>query len=123
MYLGTQVGCRHDTDMEVLSQLGVVNVDQTPSESWTEWTTGTLTDMRERFDKYGIHLEMIHIPLGSNSAFKNEAGAIFLGPSDERDRQIDRMCEIVRMAGEAGLRGLNYNITILGHMRTESGRR
>ena len=60
MYIGTQFGCRHDTDIEVLSQLGVLNVDQTPSEPWTEWTTDTLTGMRERFDKYGINLEMIN---------------------------------------------------------------
>ena len=120
MYIGTQVACRPDTDIEVLSQLGVLNVDQTPVESWTEWTTDLLKGMRDRFDKHGISLDMIHIPLGSQSAFQNEAGAIFLGRSDERDRQIDRMCEVVRMAGEAGLRGLNYNITILGHVRTES---
>ena len=120
MYIGTQFGCRNDTDIEVLSQLGVLNVDQTPAEPWMEWTTNLLKEMRDRFDKYGINLEMAHIPLGCASAFESEAGAIFLGPSDERDRQIDRMCEIVRMASEAGLRGLNYNITILGHLRTES---
>ncbi|MCE2432170.1 MAG: mannonate dehydratase, partial [Candidatus Latescibacteria bacterium] len=119
MYIGTQVGCRNDTDIEVLAQLGVFNVDQTPAGPWAEWTTDVIKSLRDRFDKYGINLEMIHIPLGSSSAFKNEAGAIFLGPSDERDRAIERMCETVRMAGEAGLRGLNYNITILGHMRTD----
>ena len=120
MYIGTQVGCRHETDIEVLSQLGVVHVDQTPSEPWTDWSAEMLIRMRERFDRYGINLEMIHIPLGSGSAFRNPAGAVFLGPSDERERQIDRLCEIVRMASKAGLRGLNYNVTILGHLRTGS---
>ncbi len=120
MYIGTQVGCRDETDIKVLSQLGVYNVDQMPTAQWTEWTAEMLIRMRERFDRYGINLEMIHIPLGSGSAFRNPAGAVFLGPSDERDRQIDRLCDIVRMASRAGLRGLNYNITILGHLRTES---
>ena len=119
MYIGTQFGCRHDTDIEVLAQLGVMHVDQTPSEPWQDWTADTLKAMRERFARHGIDLEMIHLPLGSRSAFVNAAGAIFLGPSDERDRQIERMCETVRMAAEAGLRGLNYNITLLGHLRTE----
>ena len=119
MYIGTQVGCRHDTDIEVLAQLGVFNVDQTPDEPWEVWTPDTLKAMRDRFDKHGISVEMIHIPLGSQSASKNGAGAVFLGPSDERDRQIERMCETVRIGAEAGLRGFNYNITILGHMRTE----
>ena len=119
MYIGTQTRCRNDTDIEVLAQLGVFNVDQTPAEPWAEWTADLLKAQRERFDRYGINLEMIHIPLGSSSAFDNEAGAIFLGKSDERDRALDRMCETVRMASEAGLRGLNYNITLLGHLRTE----
>ena len=122
MYLGTQTGCRNDADIEVLAQLGVTHVDQSPSEPWSEWTVDTLKAIRDRFDKYEISVEMIHIPLGSQNAFKNEAGAIFLEPEDERDRAIDRMCETVRMVGEAGLRGVNYNITILGHMRTPSSK-
>lgn len=120
MYIGTQTRCRNDTDIEILAQLGVLNVDQTPTEPWSEWSVDIFNSMRDRFDRYGIKLEMIHIPLGSSSAFENEAGAIFLGPSEARDRALDRMCETVRMASNAGLRGLNYNITLLGHLRTES---
>ena len=90
MYIGTQFGCRNDIDIEVLAQLGVGHVDQKPTEPWMEWTTDTLKGMRDRFDKYGINLEMIHIPLSSRSAYDDEAGAVFMGPSDARDRQIDR---------------------------------
>ena len=118
MYIGTQFGCRHDTDIQVLAQLGVLHVDQTPAEPWTEWTADTLKALRERFARHGIELEMIHVPLSARSALQDEAGAIFLGPSDARDRQIERMCETVRMAAAAGLRGINYNITLLGHLRT-----
>lgn len=124
MYLGTQFRCRHDADVEVLAQLGVRHVDQTPPAPWRDWTADMLQGMRDRFARYGIDLEMIHVPLGSKSALENEAGAIFLGPGDARDRQIERMCQTVRMAAAAGLRGLNYNVTLLGHLRTEprSGR-
>lgn len=120
MYIGSQFGAQTDEEMQVLAQLGIVNVDQTPSEAWHDWSTEMLKELKERWAQHGISLEMIHIPLGSRSADKNGAGAIFLKPSDERDRQIDRMKETVRMAGEAGIRGLNYNITILGHLRTPS---
>jgi mannonate dehydratase len=120
MYIGSQFGAQTDEEMQVLAQLGIENVDQTPSEPWRDWSTDMLKGMKERWARHGISLEMIHIPLGSRSADKNGAGAIFLKPSDERDRQIDRMKETVRMAGEAGIRGLNYNITILGHLRTPS---
>ena len=118
MYIGSQFGHQTDEEIQVLSQLGVINVDQTPVETWKDWTTDALVALKERWAKHGISLEMLHIPLGSRSAYDNEAGAIFLKPSDERDRQIDWMKETVRMAGEAGIRGLNYNITILGHLRT-----
>ena len=102
MYIGTQFGCRHDTDIQVLAQLGVLHVDQTPAEPWTEWTADTLKALRDRFARHGIELEMIHVPLSARSALQDEAGAIFLGPSDARDRQIERMCETVRMAAAAG---------------------
>ncbi len=120
MYIGSQFSHQTDEEIQVLSQLGVINVDQTPVEAWKDWTTDALVALKERWAKHGISLEMLHIPLGSRSAYDNEAGAIFLKPSDERDRQIDWMKETVRMAGEAGIRGLNYNITILGHLRTPS---
>jgi mannonate dehydratase len=120
MYIGSQFGHQTDEEIQVLSQLGVINVDQTPVEAWKDWTTDAFVALKERWAKHGISLEMLHIPLGSRSAYDNEAGAIFLKPSDERDRQIDWMKETVRMAGEAGIRGLNYNITILGHLRTPS---
>ena len=120
MYIGSQFGAMTDDEMQVLLQLGLKNVDQTPTEAWEDWTTGMLKDMREKWAKHDISLEMLHIPLGSSSAFNNGAGAIFLGKSDERDKQIDWMKETVKMAGEAGIRGLNYNITILGHLRTPS---
>ena len=53
MYIGTQFGCRHDTDIQVLAQLGVLHVDQTPAEPWTEWTADTLKALRDRFDLVG----------------------------------------------------------------------
>ena len=120
MYIGSQFGAQTDEEMQVLAQLGIKHVDQTPTEPWAKWSTALLIEMKERWAKHGISLEMIHIPLSSRSAYQQEAGAIFRKPTPERDRQIDRMKETVRMAGEAGIRGLNYNITILGHLRTAS---
>ena len=110
MYIGTQGRFDDDTQLEVLSQLGVNNVDHTPSEPWTEWSTEMIVKLRERFDKYGVNLEMMHLPLRGRPAVKddpkhtgqpNSAGVIFMGDSEERDRQIDQACEVIRMAGEA----------------------
>lgn len=59
------------------------------------------------------------MPLGSRSAFDNDVQNVFLGPSPERDQEIDQICKLIEEAGAAGIRALRYNITILGHMRTE----
>jgi len=119
MYIGTQGSFPEDVHLEALSQLGVNNIDTTPGKPLNEWTTDTLVSMRERSAKYGINVEMTHIINSSGALSDSATGKIFLKPSDERERQIDNVCEVIRMASEAGLRGLNYNITILGHMRTE----
>jgi mannonate dehydratase len=119
MYIGTQGSFPKDTDLEVLAQLGVNNIDTTPSEPLNEWTTDLLTSYRERCAKFGINLEMTHIIRSGNALKDKLTGAIFLKPSDERERQLDLVCNVILMAGEAGLRGLNYNITNLGHLRTE----
>ena len=119
MYIRTQGKFPADHDLENLAQLGVNHIDTTPDQPLNEWTTDLLVSMRERCAQYGIELEMTHI-IGSGNALNDEVtGAIFLRPSDERDRQIDLVCDVIRMAGAAGLRGLNYNITNLGHLRTE----
>ena len=118
MYLGTQFRARHETDIRQLVQLGVEHVDVTPEEHWTEWTVDLLASIREQYAKYGVTVESMHIPLGSRDAFHNGMPHVFLGPSDERERELDGLCEIIRMASEVGLRALLYNITILGHLRT-----
>ena len=42
MYIGSQFGEQTDEEMKVLSQLGIKNVDQTPSAPWREWSTEML---------------------------------------------------------------------------------
>ena len=124
MYVGTQFKARHETDIRQLAQLGVEHVDVTPPQHWTEWTVDLLTSIREQYAKYGIAVESMHSPLSSRAAFDSGMPHMFLGPSDERERELDGFCEIIRMASEAGLRALLYNVTILGHLRTaaRSGR-
>lgn len=118
MYIGTQGIRPEEEDLVQLSQLGVNNIDTTPTEPLSEWTPDLLTSYIERCAKHSIKLEMMHL-IGSGNAVKNnETGAIFLKPSDDRERQLDLVCDVIRTAGQAGIRGLNYNITILGHLRT-----
>ena len=75
MYIGTQGRFPEDVDLEVLTQLGVNNIDTTPTEPLNEWTTDLLTCMRERCDKFGINLEMTHV-ISSGNALKDAATGI-----------------------------------------------
>ena len=118
MYVGTQFPARHESDIRRYAQLGVKNVDVTPEEHWTDWTVDLLASIRDKYAKHGITVESMHSPLGSRDAFHNDMSHVFLGPSDARERELDGLCEIIRMASEVGLRALLYNITILGHLRT-----
>ena len=63
-------------------------------------------------------VESMHTPLAPWTRSTTNVSHVFLGPSDAREREIDGLYEIIRMASEAGLRALLYNITILGHLRT-----
>jgi mannonate dehydratase len=118
MYLGTQDQPRDDTDLEVLAQLGVNHICASPPEPWLQWDVDLLMRYRERLEGRGVSLDMIPLPLGSRAALENDAPHVFLGPSSERDREIDQICELMRNASLAGINAVKYNITILGHMRT-----
>ena len=68
MYIGTQGVPYEDESLEALAQLGVNHIAQNPSEPWNEWTTELLVAMREKYDSYGISMEMMHLPLSGRVA-------------------------------------------------------
>ena len=119
MYLGTQGQPDDDTELQLLSQLGVNHVSSDPPGDWRTWDRDGFNLYQDRLAKFGITLDMTLMPLGSRSAFDNDVKNVFLGPSVERDEEIDQICHLIEEAGAAGIRALRYNITILGHMRTE----
>lgn len=119
MYLGTQVQPATDDELKVLSQLGVNHMSSDPPGHWSTWDRHAFSEHKEKLAEYGIEMDMTLMPLGSRSAFDNDVQNVFLGPSPERDQEIDQICKLIEEAGAAGIRALRYNITILGHMRTE----
>lgn len=119
MYLGTQGQPTDDDELGVLSQLGVNHISSDPDGPWTGWDRHAFAAHQERLAKFGITLDMSLMPLGSRSAFDNDSSNVFLGASKERDEEIDLLSKLIEEAGAAGVRALRYNITILGHMRTE----
>jgi len=74
--------------------------------------------LRERVESYGIHLDMVPLPLSSSTIARAENPNILLGKSPERDREVDAVCQMIRNAAQAGIPALKYNLSILGVVRT-----
>ena len=115
MYLGTQGQPDDDSELQLLSQLGVNHVSSDPPGDWRTWDRDVFNVYQDRLAKFGINLDMTLMPLGSRSAFDNDVKNVFLAPSVERDEEIDQICHLIEEAGAAGIRALRYNITILGY--------
>jgi mannonate dehydratase len=121
MKVGTQHGSSDDI-LEVLCSLGVNNIcGSLPSAKMdAAWSVEALTKLRERVESYGIHLDMIPLPLSSAYITKAELPSIMMAKSPDRDRDIDTVCQMIRNASRAGIPSLKYNMSILGVVRTES---
>ena len=119
MYVGTQVGARSDSDFEQWAQLGVVNVCSDPPGSPHEWVVDDLKNHVDKLAGYGITLDMIQIPLSSTPLEVSQSPNVMLGKSPERDREIESIQNIIRMAGEAGIPAVKYNMNIIGIPRSE----
>src|SRR5437764_9574121 len=121
MKVGTQHGSSNEI-LEVLASFGVNNIcSLLPSAKMDEnWSVEALTKLRERVESYGIHLEMVPLPLSSVYITRAELPGIMLGQSPERDRDIDNVCQMIRNVGRAGIPAVKYNMSILGVVRSES---
>jgi len=118
-----KLGTQHNSSDEVLrvmAALGVHNICSTlPSRQLDQaWSVESLSRLRERVESFGIHLDMVPLPLSSLPIEKVEYPAIMMGAPD-RDRAIDDICQMIRHAAKAGIPALKYNLSILGVVRTE----
>jgi mannonate dehydratase len=120
-----KVGTQHGSSNEILALLAAFGVNHIcsslPSVKMDEnWSTASLSKLRERVESYGIKLEMVPLPLSSHIISQAEMPHIMLGKSPDRDQEIDQICQMIRNAARAGIPALKYNMSILGVVRTES---
>jgi mannonate dehydratase len=119
MKLGHQ---HHDSeaDLKIMAALGVSHIcSSLPSRTLdANWTVAGLSGLRERVEKHGVTLEAVPLPMSSVAIEKAEMPNILLGRDPERDREIDRICEMIGNAAKAGIFLLKYNLTLLGVPRT-----
>src|SRR5215468_3974710 len=113
-----------DQDLRVLAALGVNHIcSALPSRTFDEnWSVEGLNRLRERVEGFGIKLDMVPLPLSSSYIGRAENPNIMRGKSPERDREIDRICRMIRNAAQAGIPAVKYNLTVLGVVRTGTTR-
>ena len=120
MHIGTQhISGDNWNAYKVLPQLGVNHVSSNPPGDWQDWDADVLSQFKEKLAALDISLDMMILPLASGPARTQGAPHVFLGPSPERDRDLDQICDLLRNMARAGIPAGRYNITILGHLRTE----
>jgi mannonate dehydratase len=113
-----------DADLRLLAALGVKHIcSALPSRTLdANWSVEGLTRLRERVERFGIRLEMVPLPLSNTPVGRAENPNLLLGKSPERDREADRICQMIRNAARAGIPAVKYNLTLLGVVRTEPTR-
>jgi mannonate dehydratase len=106
--------------LQVYAAFGIEHIcSSLPSKRLDEkWSVEELLKERERIEAFGIHLDMLPLPLSSVEINKAEYPAIMLGKVPDRDKAIDDICQMVRNASKAGIPALKYNMSILGIVRT-----
>jgi mannonate dehydratase len=119
MKAGTQQG--HSADLlRALAAFGVNHIcSGLPALRMDEnWTVDGLTRLRTHVESFGIRLEMVPLPLGSDPITRANYPNIILGRSPERDSEIAEIQTMIRNAGKAGIPALKYNFTFLGVPRS-----
>jgi mannonate dehydratase len=113
-----------DADLRVLAALGVRHIcsallSRTLDENWS---VAGLSRLRERVERFGIHLDMVPLPLSNTPVSRAENPNVLLGKSPERDREIERICQMIRNVAKVGIPAVKYNFTLLGVLRTGASR-
>jgi mannonate dehydratase len=97
-----------DEHLGVLAALGVNHLCRTlPVKVDENWSAEAMIKIRERVEKFDLHIDQILCPL--SDTFRN----IVIGKSPERDREIDRVCELIRSVSKAGVPSLQYYLNVL----------
>jgi mannonate dehydratase len=107
--------------LQYLKRHGVNHICGYPPDPGAEgfWTSDDLKQTRELCEKHGITLEMVALPFLSSSHIDREPrGAIMLGKSPERDRDIEHIQKMIAACAQAGISAFKYNMSLLGVLRT-----
>jgi mannonate dehydratase len=121
MHVGTQQGPTNPQMLQYLKRHGVNHICGYPPDPGAKgaWTPDDLQRTRDLCERHGIALDMVALPFLSSSHIDHEPrGAIMLGKSPERDRDIEHIQKMIAACAKAGIPAFKYNMSLLGVLRT-----
>lgn len=123
MYVGTQRSPTTPQMLQYFKRHGVDHICGYPPHPGERgyWTVEDLEKTRDLCEQHDITLDMVALPfLSSSHIDREQRGAIMLGKSPERDRDIEHINIMTANCAKAGIPGWKYNMSLLGVPRIES---
>ena len=120
MKLGCQSAPTNETHLKYFARYGVRNICGYPevADGRLYATVEELNRMRELAEKHGVSVDCLAPPFLASSHIDSTAhGAIMLGQSPERDREIEGVQTMIKNCAQAGIPSIKYNMSILGVVR------
>jgi mannonate dehydratase len=121
MYLGTQHGPTTSETLQYFKRHGVDHICGYPPDPGERgyWSIEDLERTRDLCEKHEITLDMVALPFLSSSHIDGEPrGAIMLGKSPQRDRDIEHVNIMTAHCAKVGIPAFKYNMSLLGVPRT-----
>lgn len=122
--LGEQRGRTDDETFSRYARFGITNVCANRLDRETtdvEVPVAELEQMLEIAARHGITIDMITAPILSSSHIdREEQGAIMMGESPQRDRDIEALNKTIENLKTVGIPSMKYNMSLLGVLRTEN---
>ena len=119
MVVGCQTGPTTDERLNYFKRHGVDYCCGYPETMpGGSFEVDALSRMLDMGKKHGVTITTIQFPLPSSYITKSPMPSIMMGKPD-RDRDIDKCCQIIRNAAKAGVPSIKYNMTILGVLSGE----
>jgi mannonate dehydratase len=121
MHVGTQQGPTTPEMLQFFKRHGCDHICGYPSKPDARgyWTLEELERTRDLCEKHGVRMEMVALPFLTSSHIDHEKrGAIMLGDSPKRDRDIADIHKMIETCAKAGVPSFKYNLSLLGVLRT-----
>ena len=122
MHVGCQRSPTTTQMLQFFKRHGVNNICGYPPNPGERghWTIEDLEKTREMCEQHEVNLDIVALPFLSSSHIDREKrGAIMLGESPERDKDIDDIHKMIEGCAQVGIPCIKYNMSLLGVLRTE----